>query len=165
MIFISHDSHRIREADLFKRLAIKYGICPEVSEIFLSSDANSIPSGELWVNHIFESLRNCQHFVALISDKTDFENKWILFETAFVKGRESKPSLSVFVFGQMRMQDVPWPLGALHLIDTGNTDRVWTALVKMGVREEDASVGEFAHLFRQCGCYRNPKEPCNGVRI
>jgi hypothetical protein len=159
MIFVSHDSRRIKEAHEFVRLTRKHQSRIEVPNIFLSSDASSIRSGEPWVCRIFQSLKDCKRFVALLVDSADFENRWIPFEAAYVMGREI--DVQVFVFGQLRMKDVPWPLGALHLIDTGDSGRVQIALSSIGVKWTQEMENEFAHLFRQCGCYRVPREHCD----
>lgn len=71
------------------------------------------------------------------------------FEAAYVMGREI--DVQVFVFGQLKMKDVPWPLGALHLMDTGDSGRVQIALSSIGVKWTQEMENKFAHLFRQCG--------------
>jgi hypothetical protein len=163
-IFISHNSRRIREAEIFKRLVREHrNQREEVQDVFLSSDGFSIDSGDLWLCRIFERLEKCARFVALIADAQDFENKWILFEAAFAKGRGLRPA--IFVFGQLEMTDCPWPLAALQLIDSGNTDRVQKAMCELGVVWETQAEADFAHLFRQCGCYRNPAEGCKAGNI
>ena len=136
MIFISHDSRRIHQADLFKRLIVKHRNRKDsLPNIFLSSDGGSISSGELAETKVFARLKDCVHFAALICDSGDFDNRWIPFETAFVLGRNIEPK--VFVFGQLEMKQIPRPLSAIQLIDTGNTGRVLEALLQMGVRWED----------------------------
>lgn len=161
MIFISHDSKRKEEAHEFMRLVRGHQGRVELPDIFLSSDATSIRSGEPWVCRVFSSLKECDQFVALIVDSADCENKWIPFEAAYAMGRGIE--VQVFVFGQLRMKDIPWPLGALHLIDTGDIGRVQIALSRFGVEWTEQAQEKFAHLFRQCGCYRNPKEDCTSA--
>ena len=161
MIFISHDSRSTREAEQFGRLVRKYPNRPDemTARLFLSSDDSSIPSGELWVCHIFAKLKECEHFVSLIVDPRDYDNRWIPFEAAYAMGR--KIEVNVFVFGQLQIEKIQPPLNHLHLIDTGKTGRVQSALSSIGVRWSEEMEREFAHLFRQCGCYRDPKEKCD----
>ena len=164
-VFVSHSSASIMEADGFRRLANRHRGKP-APQIFLSGDSASIPSGALWLNSIMSALNSCTHFAALIVKKEDFQNPWILFEIAFAMGRGLKPK--VFVFGQLSPGAMPMPLGAVHLIDTGNTDRWRSDLVDIGLGDPEKFHEDFAHLFRQCHHYRQQPFPvgfCDGVRL
>ena len=168
MIFVSHDSKSRKEAKDFQKLIRQHTVhparfCKEVPSVFLSSDATSIKSGEPWTSRIFDSLRECKSFAALIVQEQDFENQWIPFEAAFVMGR-GDVDVNIFVFGQIKIRR-EGPLSCLHLIDTGDTDRVDAALQGMGVNWTKTCQEEFAHLFRQCGHYRTPQEPCPGIDL
>jgi hypothetical protein len=148
-IFISHDSRCLPEANEFCELVRQFskGSSPA---IFLSSGAESVATGEPWLNAIMNSLGACDHFVALITKREHFNNRWIQFEVGYALAR-IRPQ--VFVFGQIPM-DPPLPLGGLQLIGTGNTKRVENALSALGVEWNKEAINAFAHLFRQCDGYR-----------
>jgi hypothetical protein len=167
-VFVSHDSKRKPEAIRFQRLIIHHTVAPakfakQIPYVFLSSDAHSIPSGESWFHCIRENLQKCKNFCALIVERTDFDGRWIPFEVGIALGREI--AAPVFVFGQIELEWALAPLSELHLVGTGDTDRIWNELTKMGVNENQDSKDDFAHLFRQCECYRTPGARCPAKNV
>src|SRR4029453_2320981 len=86
-------------------------------------------------------------FAALISDTVESMNPWIHFEVGYVMALERKPK--IFIFGSVNWQQIPFPLKAVHLIDTGDTNRWVTELERIGVRSVRNKIDAFAGLFRQ----------------
>lgn len=164
MIFVSHNAQSIREANKFVELVRKYSRSIEPQKVFQSSDDSSIANGELWVCRVFDKLKSCSQFAGLIVTADDYDNRWIAFETAYILGRGNVPA-NIFVFGQLDIRKIPAPLSFFNLIDTGKTGRWQIALDQLGVNWSDSMRNEFAHLFRQCGCNRSPKEPCPHAEI
>jgi hypothetical protein len=147
-IFVSHCARSKLMAREFQRLVKKHqfrnvGEAP-TPNVFLSSDPDSIASGEPWLDAVLRNLDSCTDFVALITDPDDWKSQWIPFEVAYFMGRQrglgqhgEKLKLSekrppIFVLPEL-MKDVPWPLCALHLIDTSDLDRVQDAVLAMEV--------------------------------
>src|SRR5258707_6173853 len=129
-IFLCHDSRSKREAVDFKDLLVKdeRGI-----EVFLSSDWESIKAGATWFGAILASLRDCDHFIAMIAKTEEARNLWLHFEVGFFMGRYCDNRPKIFVFGGVELRQIPPPLQAIHLIDTGDTNRWVTELEGMGV--------------------------------
>jgi len=124
--------------------------------VFLSSDPFSIASGEPWLEAVLRNLNSCTDFVALITDREDWKNTWITFETGYFMGRiehsERQDGIvkrpQVFVFDNL-MTSVSWPLSGLHLIDTNDSFRVQRALLDMHIGPWDGKcIEEFTNLFK-----------------
>jgi hypothetical protein len=81
-IFVSHSSRAVPCAIRFKEL-IRKGI-PD-TEVFLSSDWESIESGENWLESIECALRECDCFIALITEIKDATLLWVNYEVGFVR--------------------------------------------------------------------------------
>jgi TIR domain len=143
-IFLSHDSRSRREAVTFKDLLMRD---ESEIEVFLSSDWDSIEAGRPWLEAILASLRSCDTFIAMIANTVESANPWIHFEVGYVMARDQKPK--VFVFGGVDWQHIPFPLKAVHLIDTGDTNRCVTELERIGVSSVRKKLDAFARLFRQ----------------
>jgi hypothetical protein len=129
-IFISHDSAATKEAVWFTELL--KAACGSDLSIFLSSDWDSLNSGEAWSHRIFEELRNCDELIALITSRETFSRLWINFEIGAFVGRNRNPK--IFVFGAIPpWQEIPRPIADLQLTDTGNTNRWMRDLQKIGI--------------------------------
>jgi hypothetical protein len=166
-IFVSHSAKRTLVATEFQKLVRKHqfrniGEAPMPS-VFVSSDPDSIASGEPWLEAVVRNLDSCTDFVALIADSEDWKSLWIPFEAAYFMGRqrgltqhdeklkqyEKRPQ--IFVFGQL-IESASFPLSGLHLIDTRDPSRVQDAMLGMEVgpwRDDDECKRDFTALFQK----------------
>lgn len=165
-IFVSHCAKRTSEAQEFQRLVIKHqfrnvGEAP-MPRVFVSSDPDSIASGEPWLEAVVRNLDSCTDFVALIADPEDWKSLWIPFEAAYFMGRQrgltqhdeklrqSEKRPQIFVFGQL-IESASMPLGGLHLIDTRDSSRVQDAMLEMEIgpwMDDGECKRDFTALFQ-----------------
>ena len=66
-IFISYNSRVKEVADFAKRLASKLKEHQEVVEIFIFQNPEQNPAGNQWYNRIAEKIRDCDAFIAIIT--------------------------------------------------------------------------------------------------
>jgi TIR domain len=143
-IFVSHVSNNSgkRTAVRFKAL-IQEG--SSHAQVFLSSDWDSIPSGETWMQAIEKALRSCDHFIALISDKEDAKKPWVNYEVGFACGRGLLPK--VIIFSGIPFEEINYPLQGIHLLGCGDTNRWLRELSQMGLTVSKDLEKKFASLF------------------
>jgi hypothetical protein len=115
--------------------------------VFLSSDWNSIVAGTNSLQEIERALATHTHFVALLVNKGDAVLPWICYEVGYARGRGLLPK--IFVFSGIDSGKVKLPLGGIHLISTGDTNRWVEELLAMGVTEMQRKWKDFAKLFGQ----------------
>ncbi len=130
--------------------------------VFVSSDPDSIASGEPWLEAVVRNLDSCTDFVALIADPEDWKSLWIPFEAAYFMGRQrgltqhdeklrqSEKRPQIFVFGQL-IESASMPLGGLHLIDTRDSSRVQDAMLEMEIgpwMDDGECKRDFTALFQ-----------------
>jgi len=117
--FISHESFSIKEAVKLK------GLLQAINDehaIFLTSDWDSLEAGNLWMSDIITALQEMDEMIVLITRKETFKNLWINFEIGAAIGRKKKPK--VLVFGGISLSDMEYPMKGIHVISTGDTNRL-----------------------------------------
>jgi hypothetical protein len=142
-IFVSHESNATREAVEFKRLILEYST--EV-QVFLSSDWDSLASGEPWFNLLVDEIRHCDELFVMVTRHETFNNLWINFEIGMFFGRKKSPK--ILIFGGFPVADIPHPIGGLQLIHTWNTNRWVKDLRDAGVNKIDEGWRKFGELFQ-----------------
>jgi hypothetical protein len=112
-------------------------------EVFLSSDWDSIRSGEIWTQEIEEALQRCDFFAAILVSPEDSKNPWINYEVGYARGRDLSPK--IFLFDTVKPEEVAQPLSTLFLIRPGDSNRRAAELAHIGVQdaETEAQVGAF----------------------
>ncbi|PYV72375.1 MAG: hypothetical protein DMG96_26315 [Acidobacteria bacterium] len=138
-VFVSHSSPAIKRAVRFKEL-MEQG--SSGVHVFLSSDWDSIRSGAIWVGEIERALSCCKHFIALLTSVDDARSPWMNYEIGYVRGRGILPR--IFLFDSITASEVQYPLGMLHLICPGNTNRRMGDLHEMGISDPE---NRFAKLL------------------
>lgn len=140
--FISHESYSVKEAVKLKELLLNLN---NEHEIFLTSDWDSLASGNIWMADIFTSLQKCDELIVLITRKEAFDNLWINFEIGAAIGREKKPK--ILICGGIDLSEMKYPMKGIHCIGTGDTNRWIKELDSLGYKIIDSK--PFAELFRQ----------------
>lgn len=107
-IFISHISPEAPVALHLKKLLLA-SLSPAVP-VFVSSDYDSIPSGE-WYPAILKGLRNSTVVLSVLSPAS-LEKRWINFEAGFGMGAEAE--VIPLVWGGLERGDIGMPLGQLQ---------------------------------------------------
>jgi hypothetical protein len=140
--FISHEDHSIKEAVKLKELLLEIN---NEHKIFLTSDWDSLQSGNLWMSDIINSLIEMDEVLILITRKDAFKNLWINFEIGAAIGRKLKPK--IFVFGGVSLSDMEYPMKGIHVISTGDTNRWVLEFKRLGY--EIKNIEPFSKLFCQ----------------
>jgi hypothetical protein len=143
-IFVSHSAHARATAVEFKELVLDGS---SDLKVFLSSDWDSIPSGTIWLQEIEHALATHTHFVALITQVADASLPWMCYEVGYARGRGLLPK--IFVFGGFDSKEIALPIGGIHLVGTGDTNRWIEELTAMKVANVIGKQEKFAKLFRQ----------------
>ena len=140
--FISHEAFAKKEAVRFKELLFELN---KEHELYLTSDWNSLLSGNIWMLDIFNELQNCDEFLVFITRKEALENLWINFEIGAAIGRKLKPK--IFINGGIDFSSIKYPIKGIHCINTGDTNRWIEELSNLGYEIIDHI--PFAELFKQ----------------
>ena len=111
-VFISHIADEKPIALRIQRL-INDSIKPALP-VFVSSDYQSIESGEEWYRAILAGLRRSSIVIALLSNES-VDRRWINFEAGFGLGQESK--VIPVAWRGMTKGDIGLPLGQLQSRD------------------------------------------------
>lgn len=109
-VFISHITEEAPIADAVK-VYLKRCFGHTLS-VFVSSDYDSIETGEEWYRAIVESLLRAKVVIALLS-KYSIDRRWINFEAGITVGAKHR-LLPVTIRG-FQPESVGWPLGQLHV--------------------------------------------------
>lgn len=141
-IFVSHSSETARIAVRFKELLLSGN---SQTKVFLSSDWESIRSGENWLQAIETALAECDGFVALITKDDDAKLPWIIYEVGFVKGRSLLPK--IITFSGVDPRQIEFPLRGHHLLVSGDTNRWMRELSALGLTMTKELQAQFAALF------------------
>src|SRR6266487_2894760 len=133
-VFVSHvaEETQARSAMRFKQLVKDNSTG---TEVFLSSDWDSIPSGSIWFQEIERALIECHVFVALIVKQDDARRLWVNYEVGFARGRGLQPN--IILFSGVEANRLDYPLKGIHLLVSGDTNRWVMELKDMGVRFGD----------------------------
>lgn len=143
-IFISHEAAAVKEAVKLKELLLAVN---NQNTIQLTSDWETIESGEFWMSRINDMLENMDKMLVLITRKESFANLWINFEVGFSIGKGIKPQ--ILVFGGIPLSEMKPPINQIHVIGTGDTNR-WMKLFESFGYQIDATTEEsLSKLFRQ----------------
>jgi hypothetical protein len=109
-IFLSHISEESAMAIRLRRL-FKEALWADMP-IFVSSDYESIPSGEPWYQKVLQGLSQVEGIVSLLSPAS-LLRPWINFEAGIGVGREAK--VMPLVWRGLQKGDVGMPLGHLQI--------------------------------------------------
>lgn len=145
-IFVSHSSRTPAKEKAIEFRALLLEGSADL-RVFLSSDWNSIVAGTNSLQEIEGALATHTHFVALLVHESDADLPWICYEVGYARGRGLLPK--IFVFSGVDHSKVRLPLGGIHLISTGDTNRWMEELLAMGVAEMKEKEKKFARLFGQ----------------
>jgi TIR domain len=140
--FISHESFAIEKAIKLKELLLQNN---NEHEIFLTSDWDSLASGNIWMSDIFTALQECDELIVLITREDAFKNLWINFEVGAAIGRKKKPK--IFICGEINLDEMKYPIKGIHCIGTWDTNRWVKELDSLGYKKIDQK--PFAELFKQ----------------
>ena len=143
-IFVSHSSDGKALAVQFKGIVTRGA--PDL-RVFLSSDWDSVEGGAIWLQEIESALATHTHFIALIIRAEDSRLPWICYEVGYARGRCVLPK--IFVFGNIKLNDIAYPLAGIQFVGTWDTNRWKAELLSMGVTDIDEKEAELAELFRQ----------------
>jgi hypothetical protein len=141
-IFISHIGEERPLALRFQQL-LEAALSPK-PPVFVSSDYDSIKSGEEWYRAILDGLRRSQAVITLLSPQS-VGRRWINFEAGFGLGQESQ--VMPVVWRGLPKEDVGLPLGLRHIRELSDKDecaallRHLAALFHLKVNE--AAIPEF----------------------
>src|SRR6266478_5146401 len=120
-IFLSHEATFKDQAVTLK--GILGGTAKEPTQIYLSSDWESLEAGVPWFEPLIKAIKESAAFITIIPRPgSSFNNLWINFEIGLAMGCGKKPK--VFVFGGVEWSQLEYPLKGIHLIDTGDTNRL-----------------------------------------
>ncbi len=141
-IFISHEAEAVKEAVKFKELLLAIN---DQNAIQLTSDWETIESGEFWMSRINDMLQNMDKMLVLITRKESFANLWINFEVGVSIGKDIKPQ--ILVFGGIPLSEMKPPINQIHVIGTGDTNR-WVKLFEsLGYQIDAIAEKSLAELF------------------
>jgi hypothetical protein len=145
-IFVSHSTRAPAKEKAIEFRALLLEGSADL-KVFLSSDWNSIVAGTNSLLEIERALATHTHFVALLVDESDAGVPWICYEVGYARGRGLLPK--VFAFSGVNPSKVSLPLGGIHLISTGDTNRWTEEFLAMGVSDMKQKEKKFARLFGQ----------------
>jgi|JI7StandDraft_1071085.scaffolds.fasta_scaffold66824_1 hypothetical protein len=140
--FVSHEASSVKKAYRFKEIL---NSCDPSIEIFLTSDSDSLNSGELWCSEIFDNLRKCEELIVLITNERAFENLWINFEIGAAVGRNLKPK--IFIFGGVSLNRMRAPIKEIHCIGAWDTNRYIKELKALGYVDINNHIEDLKMLF------------------
>jgi|GEM_PF-5937740 len=140
--FISHESYAKTEAVHLRELLLSIN---SEHALFLTSDWESLGSGNVWMGDIFAALQNCDELIVLITRTEAFSNLWINFEIGAAIGRGKKPR--ILISGGIDLADMKYPIKGIHCISTGDTNRWNNEFESLGYKITDHA--SFAKLFKQ----------------
>ncbi|MBY5682664.1 toll/interleukin-1 receptor domain-containing protein [Rhizobium leguminosarum] len=118
-IFLSHITEEAELAGLFKE-QIETSFLGMVN-VFVSSDAKSIPLGKNWLDQVTEGLRSCKAMLLLCSPAS-IGRPWINFEAgaAWARAIEVAP----ICHSGLRPVDLPPPMSLLQGLEANDARRV-----------------------------------------
>lgn len=141
-IFISHINEE-RPLALRLQKLFETALSPQ-PPVFVSSDYDSIKSGEEWYRAILEGIRRSEAVVVLLSPES-IDRRWINFEAGFGLGQESK--VIPVVWRGLTKGEVRLPLGQLHARELTDREECATLLRHLAaifhLERNEAVVGEF----------------------
>ena len=116
-IFISHINEE-RPLALRLQKLLETALSPK-PPVFVSSDYDSIKSGEEWYRAILGGIRRSEAVVVLLSPES-IDRRWINFEAGFGLGQESQ--VIPVVWRGLTKGEVGFPLGQLHARELADRD-------------------------------------------
>lgn len=161
-VFISHITEEKTAANLLKELLrAKFG--PRL-KIFVSSDYESIGSGEDWFNAICDALKVARVVLVLLS-AVSVERRWINFEAGIGVGAQTL--VIPLVFRGLTKGSIGMPLAPLHARSLGDAEDVRAMINDVGkacgfgVRSADSSafVSELRNIERGLPSHQVLLEP------
>jgi hypothetical protein len=111
-VFISHISEEKPIALRIQKLL--QDVLPSNVPVFVSSDYQSIQSGDQWYTAVLDGLKHSQVIIVLLSDQS-VDRRWINFEAGFGLGQESR--IIPTVCRAFIKDDIGLPLSQLHARD------------------------------------------------
>lgn len=141
-IFISHISEESAVATRLKTL-FESALSNELP-IFVSSDFESIESGDPWYERILEGIGKTQVLITLLS-AASIDRRWINFESGVGVGQGSR--VIPVVWRRLSKGDIGMPLGRHHARDLSDEGDLKALLTSLGtichVPVNEASIGDF----------------------
>jgi hypothetical protein len=141
-VFISHIGEE-RPVALRLQQLLESALSPK-PPVFVSSDYDSIKTGEEWYRAILDGLRRSQVVIILLS-RQSVDRRWINFEAGFGLGQESQ--VMPVVWRNLTKGDVGPPLGLLHTRELADNDECAALLRHLAallhLRVDEAAVPEF----------------------
>ncbi|MGR9076244.1 toll/interleukin-1 receptor domain-containing protein [Rhizobium leguminosarum] len=118
-IFLSHITEEKGLATIFKK-QIEDSFLGLV-DVFVSSDAKSIPLGKNWLDQVTEGLRSCRAMLLLCS-QASIRRTWINFEAgaAWARAIEVAP----ICHSGLRPVDLPLPMSLLQGVEASDSARI-----------------------------------------
>jgi hypothetical protein len=141
-VFISHITEEAAIAQVLKKyLKIWFG---ESLSVFVSSDYDSIVTGEEWYGAIMNGLKSAQVLIVLLS-RQSIDRRWINFEAGVGVGAEVR-LLPMCIRG-FKPAEVDLPIGQLHVRELGDPHSVSAMLgaIKIALQRDltENAVGRF----------------------
>lgn len=118
-IFLSHISEEKELAGIFKS-QIENSFLGLV-DIFVSSDAKSIPLGKNWLDQVTDGLRSCKAMLLLCS-AASINRPWINFEAGAAWARNIE--IAPICHSGLRPVDLPLPMSLLQGLEASDPDRI-----------------------------------------
>jgi len=118
-VFLSHIGEEKELASIFKTHIEKSFI--GMVDIFMSSDAQSIPLGQNWLDRVTQGLRTCKAMLLLCSPSS-IKRPWINFEAG--AGWARNIEVAPICHSGLRPVDLPLPMSLLQGLEANDPNRV-----------------------------------------
>jgi hypothetical protein len=118
-IFLSHITEEKELAGIFKE-TIENSFLGLV-DVFVSSDAKSIPLGKNWLDQVTDGLRSCKAMLLLCSP-VSITRPWINFEAGAAWAREIE--VAPICHSGLRPVDLPLPMSLLQGLEASDANRI-----------------------------------------
>lgn len=118
-IFLSHITEEKDLATIFKDQIEKSFL--GLVDVFVSSDAKSIPLGKNWLDQVTEGLRSCRAMLLLCS-QASIGRTWINFEAGAAWAREIE--VAPICHSGLRPVDLPLPMSLLQGVEASDPARI-----------------------------------------
>ena len=118
-VFLSHITEEKELAGIFKEQIEKSFL--GLVDIFVSSDAKSIPLGKNWLDQVTDGLRSCKAMLLLCSPAS-ISRPWINFEAGAAWAREIE--VAPICHSGLRPVDLPLPMSLLQGLEASDHERI-----------------------------------------
>jgi hypothetical protein len=146
-IFLSHITEEKELAGLFKEQIEKSFL--GLVEVFVSSDARSIPLGKNWLDQVTDGLRSCKAMFLLCSPAS-IHRPWINFEAGAAWARDIE--VAPICHSDLRPVDLPLPMSLLQGVeasDAGRVDQIFQMIARqLGAKPPEVDVEAFVDAVK-----------------